>query len=292
MKHLFSVLCACVFGPLLTATPLRVVVSIPPQAQWVQAIGGDRVEVSTFLESGSACGAFDPKPSDLARLVRAQLFVLSGAGYEAALLDRFQAQLTGVKQVQLSPPETACPCGQEHDAVGHVHAHDPHTWVSPRRVLTQLAQLRDVLSAADPAGAEVYAAGYAAYAERIRALDAEIAARLRPYAGRAFLVFHPAYGYFATDYGLREIAIQEEGKEPGPRRLQAAIRAAQAEGLRAVLIQPYEAQGSARAVAEAGDGRMVEVDIMAADWEAGMRQLVAVLESILRDSHRSSDTGA
>jgi len=88
-----------------------------------------------------------------------------------------------------------------------------------------------------------------------------------------FLVFHPAFGYFASAYGLRQVAIEEEGKAPGPARLAAVIEAAKADGIKVVFVEPQFSSSAARTIASAIGGEVVVIDPLAADWPAGMQAI-------------------
>lgn len=165
--------------------------------------------------------------------------------------------------------------GQGH---GHDHgAWDPHLWTSPPLVKAMGAAIRDALTARRPAEAARFAASYDAFAAELDALDRELRARLAPVTQRRFLVFHPAWGYFADTYGLTQVAIEYEGKEPGPRALAGLIDAARAAGVRTVLVQPQFSPRAARQVAAAIDGRVEAVDPLSPDYFATLRRLADLI---------------
>jgi zinc transport system substrate-binding protein len=142
-------------------------------------------------------------------------------------------------------------------------------------VKSMAARIRDAIVKLDPAHAENYERNYGRFAADLDALDADIRARLSPYAGRAFLVFHAAWGYFAAAYGLRQIAIEAEGKEPGPRTLAGVISEARTLGIKAVFIQPQFSRASAEMIAQQIGGHVIAVDPLAENYIENMRHVAA-----------------
>ena len=168
-----------------------------------------------------------------------------------------------------------------HPGDGEPHDHrgegDPHLWTSPRRVAAAAEALAAELARLDPEGAPVYRRRLAAFRDEVEALDAEIRRELAGVAGRSFLVYHPAWGHFAREYGLEQLAIEEEGKEPGPRRMVELIREARREGVTVVVAQAGFPARGARVVAEEVGARVVTLDPLARDWPGTLRRLARTL---------------
>ena len=130
-----------------------------------------------------------------------------------------------------------------------------------------------VLAELDPANAEVYAANLTSLQAELDALNVELAATLAPAKGREFMVFHPAWGYFADAYGLIEVAIEHEGKEPGPAELQKLIDRARGKGIQAIFVQPQFSRRAAETIAREIGAQVVVADPLAADWAVNLRQV-------------------
>ena len=145
-----------------------------------------------------------------------------------------------------------------------------------------LASIRDELSRLAPEQAELFQRRYAAYAAEVQALDAELRTLLAPLQGRAFLVFHPAWGYFAASYGLQQVPIEHEGKAPGARALAALIAQARAEGIRVVFVQPQFDRRQAQQVAQAIGGVVIAVDPLAPDYVANLRRVAQQMAQALQ----------
>jgi len=183
----------------------------------------------------------------------------------------------------------AAPAGHEHGHEDHGHHHeglDPHVWLGPSQVKIQATAMRDALIAADPAGADAYRAGYESFSADINALDKKLRAAFAavPEGQRKFMVFHPAWGYFAKQYGLTQVPVESEGKEPGPAQLAAIIDEARKDGVRVVFVQPQFSDRNAEVVAKAIGGSVVGVDPMAEDWLANMEKVAAAFQAAMKEA--------
>jgi len=154
------------------------------------------------------------------------------------------------------------------EAGSHGHAHDgkdPHIWLSPRLLKIQARTIARTLGELDPAGREVYDRNLAATEEQLDAADREIGRVLEPCRGKMFFVFHPAWGYLADDYGLKQVAIEAEGKEPSDEEATALQRLARQQGVKVVFVQPQIASRGAEAIAQAIGARVEPLDPLAPD---------------------------
>jgi zinc transport system substrate-binding protein len=157
----------------------------------------------------------------------------------------------------------------------HVHQLDPHFWLDPTLVKRHAHTVADALCELSPADCGHLKANLDGFHNYLDAVDRRVAATLAPMAGRDLFVFHPAYGYFADRYGLRQIAVEVGGKQPTPRQLAALIDGARASGVRALFMQPQFSGGSARALADAMGVALVELDPLAAEYAANLETMAA-----------------
>jgi zinc transport system substrate-binding protein len=278
------------------AAPLEVAVSILPQKYFVERVGGDAVRVQVMVKPGQSHETYEPTPQQVAALSRSRAYFRIGSPFEDFLLPRAVAAnpalvvvdtRAGIALRMMTPQDHDHGRVQGHEArprsgAGATRVPDTHIWTTPRLVKMQAATLRDALIALDPARRDAFEAGFARFAADLDALDAEIRALLAGKRGRAFMVFHPAWGYFADEYGLREVAIEVEGKEPGPRTLARIIDMAKAEGVRVVFVQKQFGRTTAEAVARAVGGEVVVVDPLAADFIGGTRAMASALARALQ----------
>jgi zinc transport system substrate-binding protein len=260
--------------------------SIPPLAYFTRAVGGSRVQVRTLVQPGQDPHTYEPTPRQVAELARARLLFLAGFPFEKALVPRLESTMPQLEIVDTRDgipllPEAAM--DPEGAPAGEM---DPHVWMSPRLARRQAQNIRDALIRADPVGESVYRAGFGLLAAELQQADQELARALAPLRGRELLVYHPAFGYFAAEYGLKQVAVQTGGKEPTARQLSSLIRKAREGGVRVVFVQPQFSQAGARAVAEAIGGAVVPLDDLPSDYLANLRDLSSKVREAL------SGTGA
>lgn len=253
--------------------PLRVFVSVVPLKTFVERIGAEAVAVTAMVGPGHDPHTYDPAPRQIGALAEAQLFIRVGVPFEHTWMTRMRAVNPRMKVM-----DARADLGLETDhAQAGAAGHDPHVWTDPVLVKRMGADIRDTLGRLDPANAKTFAANYRAFATELEALDADIRALFAPPANRRFLVYHPAWSHFAARYGLTQMVIEQEGKEPGPRTLGALIDKARRHGVGIIFVQPQMDRRLARRVAEAIDGRVVVMDPLAADYAATLRRAARLI---------------
>jgi zinc transport system substrate-binding protein len=241
-----------------------VVATIPPQQEFVERVGGEHVRVILLVPPGADPHTHEPAPAVLAGVAEADLYAMVGSGIEFEIA-------WGEKIAALNPSMAVVNCSQGVEFI----AADPHIWTSPRNAKVMVENIRDGLIEADPENAEDYRRNAAAYLDDLDALDAEISALIAGSGVRVVLVDHPSWAYLARDYGFEEVAIESEGKEPSPKRIEHLIRLAEEEGVRVVFASPEHSTRSAGVIAEAIGGSVVTVSPLKKDYLDNMRQVAA-----------------
>lgn len=176
-----------------------------------------------------------------------------------------------------------------HDAEaaeGHHHDHeggDPHIWLSPALVKMMAGSIKAALVKADPAHAPLYRANHDAFVRELDELDLHINGLFEnvPENRRRFMVFHPAWSYFAHNYNLREVAIEVEGREPGPRQLTRIVEFAKKEKIEAIFVQPQFSKRGAETIARNVGATLIEADPLAEDWAANIRRVAEAMAKTL-----------
>lgn len=258
-------------------------VSIAPQAYFLNQVGGDRVETLVMVPPGADPHTYEPKPSQLARLAKAAVYFGVGMDFERAWLPRFAAANPKMAIVHTDAGLAKMPMvAHHHDheaaeakAAGQPHQAgepDPHVWLSPALAKELAAAMRDGLTKVDPDGAAAYAAGYARFAASCDRLDADIKKLFAdlPPGAHPFMVMHPSWGYFARDFGLTQMPIEQLGREPGPKTLAGLIAEAKEHGVKVIFIQPGWSPAAAETVAKAIGGAVAGLDPLAEDWPKGL----------------------
>ncbi len=249
--------------------PLAVAASILPLADFARHVGGDRVRVEVLVPPGASPHTYEPTPAQLALLSRARVLVLNGVGLEF-WADKVVAAAHNPRLIVIRAAAGLPILAGDRDAPGG----NPHVWLSPLDAIHQVAAIRDGLARADPAGAEVYRANAERYIAQLEALDAEIRDTVATFRSRAFIAFHPAWVYFARDYGLTQAAVIEAspGREPSPAEIARIIRAAKAIGTRAIFAEPQSPTKAAQVIAEETGARVLLLDSLGRPPDYGYLQ--------------------
>jgi zinc transport system substrate-binding protein len=280
------------------ADVLHVTVSVPPQQYFVERIGGSRVRVTSMVPAGTEPHTYEPSAAQMRALSQADLYLTIGEGFEQTWMDRFRsinpdmqvvATHAGIERVPEVDHghEDGAPEDDEHeDDDEHENDErtlDPHIWVAPRLVAVQAQTIHAAIVALDPAHQAEYDTNLAAFLADIETLDAEIRASLDGAPRRRFIVFHPAWGYFARDYGLEQIPVEVGGQEPSASELAEVIRLAREEGIRVILAQPEFSTVAAETIAHEIDGEVLLVSPLAQDWLDNMRRVQQAFATALEE---------
>ncbi len=270
---------------------MKIFVSVPPQAYFVNRIGGERVNVTVLLAPGENPSTFSPSPQEMAELARADLFFRTGVPFENVLMPKIASAMPGLRVVDtrqgirlrhLDDHDHQHGLSEENDH-GHTSDQlDPHVWMSPPLVKEQAKTIRDALTRIDPAGKDAYETGFTTFSKDLDRLHERLTKLLVPLAGREFFVYHPAFGYFAETYGLKQVPVEIEGKEPSPRHIADLVRRAREQGVRVIFVQPQFSPKAAQAIAGAIGGAVVPLDPLAEDYIANMEAVAdALIQALL-----------
>lgn len=312
-------LCGCRNDADDAPNDLQLVVSIAPQADFVRNIAGDDASIMILVAPQETPETFQISPRQLATLSRARVWFQVGMTFEEQLEPRIRdnfphLQIVPTHQgVTLRRMETHLDAdngtaadtadGDGHDDHSitqkpqpqgdtHHHApgdHDPHIWLDPQLVKIQAANIAAGLIAANPDNRETYEQNLAAFQARLDQLDAQLRQMLAPLRGRRMLVAHPAFGYFADAYGLRQISVEIEGKEPTARQLAQLQEFTRRHNIRTIFVQPQFSPRTADVLADRIGARVIVIDPLAeGDYVANMRKMA---ETVLRALSGEGDSG-
>ncbi|MDD4540231.1 MAG: zinc ABC transporter substrate-binding protein [Lentisphaeria bacterium] len=295
LLFLFQIL---VLGCVVAADPMVLFVSVVPQLEAVQRIGGDAVRVEALVPAGASPEYYQPDARRLVTLSRSRALLCIGAPLEKALLPKVRKNFPGVAVIdlrqgmalrQLTVGEVPEAEHDHADGHGHDHGHaagepDPHVWLSVKNMICHAENVIAALCMLDPAGADGYRARGRAYSDELRQLDERLQRLLAPLRGTAVMVFHPAFGYFLDAYGLEQLTVEHEGKEPGARQLAALLRLARAKRVRAIYVQPQFNERSARSLAQSLGVQVRAWDPLPDPYIAGLERMAAVLRDVQSDS--------
>ncbi len=285
--------------PAMAADKLSLFVSILPQKYFVQQIGKDLVDVRVMVMPGQSPATYEPKPSQMAALSRADLYFAIGVPFEEAWLGKIHATNPDMKIVHTdhgikkrAMAEHFHETDEHHNAEendhgvedhdddhgvnGHDDDHDgldPHIWLSPKLVLIQARTMAEALKKADPQNADGYDTGLKDFIRRITELDSELMTLFASRQQMPIMVFHPSWGYFAQSYDLVQIPIEIEGKSPKPAQLRELITHAKENDIQVIFAQPQFSAKSAQLIAREIRGIVVFADPLAENWLENLKNV-------------------
>lgn len=234
--------------------PIKVFVSIAPEAYFMQSIGGERVEAIALIKPGQSPETYSVTPGQMRALGEAKLYGSIQLPFENQLVKKIKGQYPELKIVDLTDGITLrALCSNTH-AHHHGHKHgafDPHIWLNPELVKIQCVTIRNALIEIDPEGKTLYEKNYASFIKKLDQLSADLKKILAPAKGKALYVYHPAFGYLTDAYHIRQIAIEFEGKSPSAKYLKNLAEQAEADHVRVIFIQPEFDTSEAGALAQA-----------------------------------------
>jgi zinc transport system substrate-binding protein len=235
------------------AQKIRVVVTINPYVEFVKKVGGDRVDVVVLVPQGADPHTFDLTPSAIKAVSDARIYFKVGAGleFEVNWLD---------KLAELNPNMLIVDTSAGIELIGSEGHYDPHIWLSPRNAIKIVDSIYQGLVQIDPDNVKMYKERRDTYINELERLDNKVKEILSDLRTRVFIVHHPAWTYFARDYNLRQIALEEEGKETTVEEMIKIIKAAKAEGVKAVFTEPQFDTRQLEAIAKELNVKIVPVD--------------------------------
>lgn len=240
----FLFLLSFIFLPYSLQAELKILVSIAPQKYLVERIAEDKVSVSVIVPQGANPHSYEPTPKQMVAAKEGHLWFRIGESFELRLAPTLKKckiydQREGIDLIQFN-------CGCCHD----LNAYDSHIWLSPRLLKIEAQQITQALCSELPEHASLFEANLARLCNDLEALDTEFKSYSFP---AAVLVSHPAFGYFCRDYGLEQISIEMEGKEPTPYYLTQLLNRANTEKFKTVFLQKqYNVKGGKRVADEIG----------------------------------------
>ena len=293
MVQLFIIIIVMmVVGPFAWATgPVPVFVSINPQKYFVQQIGKNLVTVQVMVPPGASPATYEPRPRQMSELSKTKVYFAIGVPFENAWLEKIAAANPTMTVVHTDDgiEKMSMATHRHHlkdvhlkaDTPGH-RALDPHIWLSPPLVKIQARTIMKALQKIDPSRQAVYQNNYRQFVTHINRLHSELKSIFKDQQGFQFMVFHPSWGYFARAYGLQQVAVEIEGKDPKPAQLKELIEHAKAESINIIFVQPQFSTKSAQSVAREIGGQLVVADPLAADWLANLRNVAQKFRAALK----------
>lgn len=279
---------------------VNTVVSILPQKTFVEAIGGDKVNVSLMVKPGDSPHTYEPKPSQMIDIAKAKLYFSIGIEFEEVWLPKFASQnkklkivniAKGIQKIEMAEHHHHDEHGHEkhghhehdhdkhkdhghHDHGHHDHDHgglDPHVWLSPKETKILAKNILKYLVKVDRKNEAYYEANYNKFISHVEATDKKIKDILKDTPkGAKFMVFHPAWGYFAKEYNLEQMAIEVSGKKPKPKQIAHLIEEAKEEKIKAIFTAPEFSDKVAKQIANELNIKVIGLSPLNPKWSENL----------------------
>jgi zinc transport system substrate-binding protein len=261
-----------------------ITVSIPPYKYFVEKIAGDDFAVNVMVQAGANPHIYEPFPGQIARLQKSVAYISNGfLGFEMTWLDRFYEVNKTMKKLSLG--DRIEPLESEHHHEGeHTESADPHYWVSPSCAGIMAKSLTEFLIELKPDRKDLYEKNYKALDSLIKQIGEKAERYFLNSPKKAFMIYHPNLGYLARDYGLEEISVEFEGKEPPPSWLKYLIDRAREEKIKTIFVQKEYDTKNAKAIASETGAEIVIIDPLSENWESSTMEIINAV-------HKSLDAG-
>lgn len=257
-----------------------IAVTIEPQRYFTEAIAGDKFDVISIVPKGSSPETYDPTPQQLVSLGDSKAYLRIGyIGFEQVWMDRL---IDNTPHIQIfdTSKDIDLILGEAHNHGDHQHAGgvEPHIWNSTNNALIIARNTYKALCQLDKENEAYYLNRYDSLCQRIMHTDSIIRKTLQqPGTAQSFMIYHPALSYFARDYGLQQISIEEGGKEPSPAHLKDLVDLCRQEDVRIIFIQPEFDRRNAEIIARETGTDIVPINPLSYDWEAEMLAVAQAL---------------
>ena len=257
--------------PILTVT-------LEPLRYFTEAIAGDYYEIVSMVPKGSSPESYDPTPQQLVNLSKSQAYFRIGyIGFEQTWMKKLEANCPDMKVYDTSKGiDLIRDKGHWHGDHFHEGGVEPHVWNSTQNALIIADNIYQALCELDSTHQEDYQKRLDVLKQTIRQTDANVRTLLEN-ADSTFLIYHPALSYFARDYGLKQVSIEEGGKEPSPAQLKALIETCRNENVHTIFVQQEFDQRNAQLIAHELGVNIVSINPLSYDW---VKEMIRIAEAL------------
>ena len=263
-----------------------ITVSVSPFSYFAKAISGSDYDINVMVPASADPHIYEPVPGQIAALGSSVAYISDGyLGFEMTWLDRFYETNKTMKRLSLGDKIDPLISGHHHQG-DHVEGADPHYWISPKCAMIMAPSVRELLCELNPLQKHKYEANYQRLVIKIQELDKKARELFSGVQNRSFMIYHPNLGYLARDYGLEEIPVEYEGKEPPPSRMKELIDRARKDRLKTVFVQREYDTKNAKAIAGEIGGEIRIIDPLSEDWQKVTIDIINALHNSLIESSK------
>jgi zinc transport system substrate-binding protein len=263
-----------------------ITVSIAPFKYFVEEIAGNDFTVNIMVPAGADPHTYEPFPEQINKLRKSVGYISNGyLGFEMNWLDRFYETNRTMKKLSLS--DGISPLASEHHHEGgHLEGADPHYWVSPNCAKVIAGSVEKFLIGLNPLQRQKYETNYQILLSKIQDVDTRARELLSNTASKGFMIYHPNLAYIARDYGLEEIPVEFEGKEPTPMRMKELIDRARKDNMKTIFVQVEYDTKNARAIAGEIGGKIILIDPLSENWQKSTMDIINALHASLVENSK------
>ncbi len=259
-------------------------VSILPQKYFINQICGDLCDTEVMISKGSSPATYEPKPKQMLALQKSIAYFAIGVGYEKNWLEKFKKIYPNLTIVKTQKGIKKSSLTHHHDSFhgndfDKENGLDPHIWLDPILVKIQAENIANALISLLPRHEVLFKKNLQDFLQRLDKINIQISQFFEGKKNKTFLLYHPSWGYFAKRYGLTQIAIETEGKEPKAKDLQNFI--VKYKDFKAIFVQPQFSLKSAKLIANAIGCEVKILDILSQNWEEEMLKNAKIISHYL-----------
>ena len=272
----------------------KVSVAIVPQRTFVKAVGGDLVDVEVMIPPGYSPANYQPTPKQMSKLSESQIYFSIGVPTEKSnIIPMIEGLDENIKVVHLEDkvrkiyPDRIFDEEHEHDSKEYdskEHDHegrDPHIWLSPKRVKIIIEDIKNELVELDPDNKKIYEKNAEDYISKLDEVDKDIKDIINDTSEQSFIIYHPSFGYFADDYNLNMVAIEEDGKETTAKRLKEIIDFAKENNIKFVFYQEEFDSKQAETIASEIGGKSIQVSPLSPEYIENLKHISDKFKEVL-----------
>lgn len=264
-----------------TGEPRTLVVTIEPLRYFTEQIAGEQFKVVSIVPEGSSPETYDPTPRQLLDIAKSEAWIKIGyIGFEQTWTDKLTANAPQMKVFDTSEGIELIRDTHQHDGHTHVGGVEPHTWTSPANAHIIARNICNALCRIDSANTAYYTERLHKTDSLISRTDSTLRAMLAQNADKAFLIYHPSLSYYARDYGMEQLCLEENGREPSPAHMRKIIEQCRQKGIRTIFIQKeFDSRNATLAAQETGT-KLVLINPLAYEWE---QELINITKNLVHE---------
>lgn len=273
--------------------PIAISVSIVPQKYIIDRLTDSSIDVNVMVPPGTSPEMYEPSPVQMKNVANSAIyFALGPLEFESSILPRIKELNPNIKFVDLSKGINLLEGHKHREIMGEEEHHtnyDPHIWTSTLEFSQMASKTCKELCILFPDKEKIFLKNLDKLNADVIGLDSLIKSVIKTSTTKDFLIYHPALSYFARDYGLNQIAIEEDGKNPSAQTLTNLIKLAKTQNLKTIFIQTQFDSRNAEILAAELGGNVVRIDPLGYDWLKNMYDLTNKLAVALKSEKAAQE---